>query len=78
MRPFCLGYRALDDYVIYFSIIVSALPLGFKIGIGASGGYKDCIMSWESFILLLGFLDLRWRWGWWIGFVFDLRVVFHW
>jgi hypothetical protein len=26
-------------------------------------------------ILLLGFLDLWWKWGWWIGFSFDLGVV---
>jgi hypothetical protein len=59
VRLFCLGNRAFNDYVIYFSVIVSALPLGFKIGIGASGDCKDCTVSWESFILLLGFLDLR-------------------
>jgi hypothetical protein len=31
-------------------------------------------VSWESFVLLLGFLDLWRRWKWWIGFGFDLRV----
>jgi hypothetical protein len=54
---------------------VSALLLGFEVGIGASGDCEDCDMSWESFVLFLRFLDLWWRWEWWIGFSFDLRVV---
>jgi hypothetical protein len=34
-------------------------------------------MSWEGFVLLLGFLGLwwGWGWGWWIGFIFDLGVI---
>jgi hypothetical protein len=66
---------AFDSYVIYSPVIVSVLLLGFEVGIGASGDYEDCAMSWESFILLLGFLDLWWRLGWWIGFGFDLGIV---
>jgi hypothetical protein len=31
-------------------------------------------VSWKSFVLLLGFLDLWQRWKWLIGFGFDLRV----
>jgi hypothetical protein len=43
------------DYVIYLSIIVSVLPLGAKVGIGTAGNCKDCAMSWEDFVLMLGF-----------------------
>jgi hypothetical protein len=60
MRPLGMGDWAFDNYVIYFSEIVSALSLGIKIGIGAPDDYKDCVVSWEGFGLLLGFLDL-WR-----------------
>jgi hypothetical protein len=49
--------------MIYFSLIVLALSLGVKVGIGTSSNYKHCVMSWEGFILLLGFLGLWQRWG---------------
>jgi hypothetical protein len=62
VRPLCLGNGAFDGYVIYFSIIVSTLPLGVKVGIGASSNCKDCTAGWESFVLLLEFLDLWQRW----------------
>jgi hypothetical protein len=39
MGPFGSGYGAFDSDMIDLSIIVSALPLGIKIGVGASG---DC------------------------------------
>jgi hypothetical protein len=58
MRPFGMDNRAFDNYMIYFSVIVSTLSLGVKLDIGAPSDCKDCAMSWESFILLLGFLDL--------------------
>jgi hypothetical protein len=58
VRPLCLCNGAFDDYVIYFSIIVSTLPLGVEVGIGTSGNCKNCDMSWEGFTLLLGFLGL--------------------
>jgi hypothetical protein len=63
----------------YFSVVISTLSLGVEISIGASGNCKDCAMSWKSFILLLGFLDLWRRWKWWVSFGFDLRfcVVLH-
>jgi hypothetical protein len=32
-------------------------------------------MGWEGFILLLGFLELRRRWRWWIVFNLDLGVA---
>jgi hypothetical protein len=75
MRPLGLGNGSFDNYVIYFSIIVSVLPLGVEVGIGTSGNCKDCVMSWEGFALLLGFLNLWRRLWWWIGFVFDLVVI---
>jgi hypothetical protein len=61
--------------MIYFLVIILTMSLGVKISIGASDVFKDCAMSWESFVSLLGFLDLWWRWKWWVGFGFDLRVV---
>jgi hypothetical protein len=79
VRPLGLGNGAFDNYVIYFSVIVATLSFGAKVGIRTSVDYKDCGMSWECFILLLGFLGLWRRWGWWIGFIFDLGViVLHW
>jgi hypothetical protein len=61
--------------MIYFPVVVSVLSLGFKVSIGGSGDCKDCAVSWKSFVLLLGFLDLWWRWGWWIGFGFDSGII---
>jgi hypothetical protein len=52
VRPLGLGNGAFDSYVIYFSVIVPALSLGVKISIGTSDNYKDCVISWEGFILL--------------------------
>jgi hypothetical protein len=63
VRSLCLDNGAFDGYVIYFSVIVSALPLGFEVGIGASDDCKDCTVGWECFVLLMGFLNLRQRWG---------------
>jgi hypothetical protein len=37
-----LGDRAFDSYMTDLLIIVSALSLGVKIGVGISGDYKDC------------------------------------
>jgi hypothetical protein len=54
VRPLGLGNGAFDSYVIYFSIIVLALPLCVKVCIGTSSNCKDCAMSWEGFALLLG------------------------
>jgi hypothetical protein len=58
VRPLGLGNGAFDNYVIYFSIIVLALSLGVEVYIGTSGNCKDCAISWEGFVLLLGFLGL--------------------
>jgi hypothetical protein len=79
VRPLDLGDGTFDNHVIYFSIIVSALPLGVKVCIRTTGNCKSCAMSWEGFTLLLGYLGLWWRLWWWVGFLFDLRVVvLHW
>jgi hypothetical protein len=70
VRPLGLGDGALDSYVTYFFVIVPSLSLGVKVGNRTSGNCQDCAMSWEGFILLLGFLGL-WRMsGWWFGFIF--------
>jgi hypothetical protein len=50
------------------------LSLGIEVGISTSSDCEECVMGGESFILLLVFLDLWWRWRWWVGFGFDLRV----
>jgi hypothetical protein len=76
--PLGLGDEAFNSYMIYFSVIISALSLGVKIGIGAPSDYKDCDVSWESFILLLWLLDLWWSWRWWVGFGFNLRGSVAW
>jgi hypothetical protein len=76
MRPLYLCNGAFDSYVIYFSIIVSALSFGVELDIGTSDNYKDCAISWECFILLLGFLGLWQRLWWWISFIFDLGLLF--
>jgi hypothetical protein len=79
VRPLGLCNGAFNNYMIYFSIIVSTLPLGVKVYIGTSGDCKDCAVSWEGFALLLGLLGLWRRLWWWIGFSFDLGViVLHW
>jgi hypothetical protein len=52
--PLGLCNGAFDDYVIYLSIIVSALLLSFKVDIGAFGDREDCVMSRESFICCWG------------------------
>jgi hypothetical protein len=62
MGPLGLGNGAFDCYMIYFSVVESVLSLGVKADIGTSGDCKDCAMSWECFILLLGFVGLRRRW----------------
>jgi hypothetical protein len=61
--------------MIDLAIIISVLSFGFKIGIGAFGDCENYVMSWESFGLLLGFLDLWWRWWLWVGFCFHLGFV---
>jgi hypothetical protein len=60
--PFGLVSRTLNGGMFDMAIIVSALSLCIKIGIGASGDCEDCAMSWEGVRLLLGFLDLWRRW----------------
>jgi hypothetical protein len=45
MGPFDSGYGAFDNDMIDLSVIVSMLSLGFKIGVGASGGCEDCAVG---------------------------------
>jgi hypothetical protein len=71
--PLGLGDRAFDRHMIFFSVVVSALSPGAGFSIGATNYCKYCTMGWESFALLLWFLDFQW--GWWVGFDCDLRVV---
>jgi hypothetical protein len=75
MGPLGLDDGAFDDYMVYFPIIISALPFCVKVGIGTFDDCEDCAVSGEGVILLLGFLDLWRRSGWWVGFGFNLRVV---
>jgi hypothetical protein len=67
--------EAFHGYMIYLSVIVSALSFGVEIDVGTSGNYEDCTMGWESFALLLRFLILLQRLWWWISFIFYLRVI---
>jgi hypothetical protein len=75
VRPFGLGDGAFNSYMIYFSVIISLLSLGVEIGVGAPGYCKDCAVSWESFALLLGLLDLWQRWRWWLASVLTWGLV---
>jgi hypothetical protein len=80
MGPFGLGDAAFDNYMIYFSVISQRCCLESKSILEPSMIVRNYAISWESFILLLGFLDLWRGWKWWDGFNFDLRVVavLHW
>jgi hypothetical protein len=75
-----LSDGAFDDYMVYFSVVISALLLGVKTGVGTSSDCEDCAVGGEGIIFLLGFLDLWQRWRRWVGFGFNLRVgvVWHW
>jgi hypothetical protein len=68
-----LSDGAFDGYMVYFYVVISALPLSVKIGVGTSSDCEDCAMSGEGVTLLLGFLDLWWRWRWWVGFDFNFK-----
>jgi hypothetical protein len=63
-----LGDGTFDHYMIYFSVVVPTLSLGIGFIIGATNDCKDCIVSWESFTILLWFLDFQQGWGWRTGF----------
>jgi hypothetical protein len=64
--------------MIFFSIVVSALSLGVKVGVGTSGNCEDCAMGGEGIRLLWRLMDLWWRWRWWISFGIDLRIWIIW
>jgi hypothetical protein len=78
VRPFGLGNRAFDSYVVYFSVLVSALSLGVKVGIGVSSNCENCAMGGEGFGLLQGLLDLWLRQWWWVCFGLDLGIGIIW
>jgi hypothetical protein len=46
MGPHSLSDGAFDNYVIYFFVIASSLPLGFEVSVGAPGDCGDCTMVW--------------------------------
>jgi hypothetical protein len=68
VRPFGLSDAAFDGNVIDLAVIVSHLPLGVKISVGAFGDCEDYAMDGESIGLLQRFADLWWRWWQWVGF----------
>jgi hypothetical protein len=72
--PFGLGDPTFDSDVIDLPVVITMLSLGIEVSISTSSDCEECVMGRESFILLLVFLDLWWRWRWWVGFGFDLRV----
>jgi hypothetical protein len=78
--PFGLSNGAFNNYMIYFSIVISVLSLGVKIDVGTYGNCEDCAVGGEGFGLLHWFLDLWWRWWWWVDLGLDLGigVVWHW
>jgi hypothetical protein len=55
---FGLGNGAFDGNVIDLPVIVSLLPLGVKINVGASSDCEDCAMGGKTFGLLQRFTDL--------------------
>jgi hypothetical protein len=75
-----LSDGAFDGYMVYFTVVISTLPLDVKVGVGTFGDYEDCTVGGEGIILLLGFLNLWRRWRRWVGFGLNLRVgvVWHW
>jgi hypothetical protein len=56
--PFGLGDGDFDDNVIDLSIIVSLLPLGVKISVGASSDCDNCDMGGKNLDLVWRFADL--------------------
>jgi hypothetical protein len=57
VRPLGLSDGAFDGYMVYFSVVIYALSLSVKIGVGSSGDCEDCGMSGKGVVLLLGFLN---------------------
>jgi hypothetical protein len=52
VEPFGLGNGVFDSYMIYFSLIISALSLGVEISVGTSGDCEDCVVGWKGVVLL--------------------------
>jgi hypothetical protein len=40
--PFGLSNGAFDSYMIYFSIVIFAPPLGVQVGVGTFGNCENC------------------------------------
>jgi hypothetical protein len=55
---FGLSDGAFDNYMIYFSIVISTLSFGVEISVRTARNCEDCAMGGEGFRLLRGFLDL--------------------
>jgi hypothetical protein len=72
--PIGLSDEAFDGYMVYFLVVISALPLGVKVSVRIFGDCEDCTVGVEGIILWLGFLNLWWWWRWWVGFSFNLKV----
>jgi hypothetical protein len=56
--PLGLSDGAFDGYMVYFSVVISALLLGIKIGVRTSSDCEDYAVNGEDIILLMWFLDL--------------------
>jgi hypothetical protein len=50
--PFGLCNWTFDNYMVNLSIVISALSLGVKIGIGTSCNCENCVMGGEGIELL--------------------------
>jgi hypothetical protein len=58
VRPFGLGNGVFNNYVVYFSVVVSALSFGVKVSVETAGNCEDCVVGGEGFGLLWRLLDL--------------------
>jgi hypothetical protein len=56
--PFGLGDGPLNGNMIDLPIIVSLLPLGIEISVGASSDCEDCVVSRKTVSLLWRLVDL--------------------
>jgi hypothetical protein len=75
VRPLGLCDWTLDNHMVYFSIVIPAMSLAFKVCVGTPGNCNDCAMGWKGFSLLPRVLDLWWSWRWRVVFSLDLGVA---
>jgi hypothetical protein len=52
VRPFGLSNGAFDSYKVYFSVVISTMSLGVKVGVGTSGNCENCAVGGEGIWLL--------------------------